>query len=100
MSLKSKFLEWFIMGKFPNWIYKLAGKKIADKLGLQEEVMGEETTEKPWYKSKAKIAAIVTVIIGAVQPISAAFGHPIQVPDFIIQLLIGLGIYGVRDAIK
>lgn len=59
-----------------------------------------ETEIKPWYKSKAKLAAIVTVLVGAIQPISTAFGHPITVPDFVIQLLIGLGIYGVRDAIK
>ncbi len=55
---------------------------------------------KPWYKSKAKIAAVVTVIVGAIQPLSTAFGHPIVIPNWVIEALIGLGIYGVRDAIS
>lgn len=64
--------------------------------------MADEATvdSKPWYKSKAKLAAIVTVLVGAVQPISTAFGHPVVVPQFVIELLIGLGIYGIRDSIK
>lgn len=62
--------------------------------------MEEEQISKPWYTSKGKIAAIVTVLVGAIQPVSTAFGHPIEVPDFIIQVLVGLGLYGIRDAIK
>lgn len=62
--------------------------------------MGEANVEvKPWYKSKAKWAAIVMAIVGCVQPVSAAFGHPVQVPLWVIEFLTGLGIYGVRDAI-
>lgn len=57
------------------------------------------TTDKPWYKSKAKIAAIVMTIVSAIQPISTAFGHPMQVPLWVIEILTGLGIYGVRDAV-
>lgn len=56
--------------------------------------------DKPWFKSKAKLSAILTVIVGAIEPLSEALGHPIKIPSWIIQGLIGLGIYGVRDAIK
>ena len=68
---------------------------------MAELISGEvNVAPKPWYLSKAKLAAIVTVIVGAIQPISSAFGHPIVVPQFVIELLIGLGVYGIRDAIK
>ena len=56
-------------------------------------------SDKPWYKSKAKVAAIVMAVVSAIQPISTAFGHPVQVPLWVIEVLTGLGIYGVRDAI-
>lgn len=55
---------------------------------------------KPWWKSKAKIAAIITVLVGAIHPISEAMGHPITVPDWGIQILVGMGMYGIRDSIK
>jgi hypothetical protein len=53
----------------------------------------------PMWKSKAVIAAVVTVIVGAIQPISTALGHPIVVPDWVVQVLAGIGIYGIRDAV-
>lgn len=96
MSLKNWIVMKGITGKLPDWAYRLIGRKISKTLHLEDKEM--ET--KKWYLSKAKLAAIVTVIVGAVGPISSAFGHPIAVPDFVIQVLIGLGIYGVRDAIK
>lgn len=102
MSLKGWFLKKALTGKLPNWMYRFAGKKIAVKLGITEDNMAdtEQGTVKTWYKSKAKIAAIVTAIVAAIQPISTAFGTPIVVPQWVIELLIGLGIYGVRDAIN
>ena len=51
---------------------------------------------KPWYKSKAVWAAIVTAVLGGIQPISAAFGHPIAVPLWVIEVLAGFGIYSIR----
>lgn len=60
--------------------------------------MADETQNKPWYKSKAKWAGILAGVFAAVQPISTAFGHPIQIPLWVYELLAGLGIYGVRDA--
>lgn len=55
---------------------------------------------KPWYKSKAKLAAIIGVILAAVTPISTAFGHPIVVPNWVLEFLAGVGLYGLRDAIQ
>lgn len=100
MSLKTWALEKALKGKLPKWVYRFVGRRIADKIGLEDNMEETEKKSPPWYKSKAKVAAIVTVLVGAVQPISTAFGHPIVVPDFVIQLLIGLGIYGIRDSIK
>ena len=61
--------------------------------------MDEKLDGKSKWKSKAFIAAVVTVIVGAIQPISTAIGHPIEVPDWVIQVLVGLGLYGIRDAV-
>ena len=104
MSFKSWIAKKALTGKLPNWVYRLAGKKIAKKIGL-EDSMSKETNAgtvapKPWYLSKAKLAAIVTVVVSAVGPISTAFGKPITIPAWVIEVLIGLGIYGIRDSIK
>lgn len=102
MSLKTWLLEKTVTGKLPLWIYRLMGKKVAKKLNLEEENnMADPVTDpKPWYQSKAKLAAIVTAIVACIQPVSTALGHPYQVPLWVIEFLMGLGIYGVRDAIK
>lgn len=63
--------------------------------------MGEQLMEngKPKWQSKAFLAALCAVIVGAIQPISKAVGHPIVVPQWVIEVLMGIGLYGVRDAI-
>lgn len=60
----------------------------------------DEIETKKWWQSKAVWAAILTSIVGAIQPVSAAFGHPIAVPLWIIEVLTGMGIYGIRTADK
>lgn len=70
--------------------------------GYLEVKMADQTevkTGKPLWQSKAVIAAVVTVIVGAIQPISSALGHPITVPNWILEVLAGLGVYGIRDAV-
>jgi hypothetical protein len=82
-----------------GWIYKLIGKNLANKIGLKETNMADEPVVSiPWYKSKTILTAIVTVIIGAIQPISTAFGHPIAIPEWVLSLLVGLGLYTARTA--
>jgi len=78
-----------------DWVYKLAGKEAAKKLGLEDTM-----DTKKWYKSKTIWTAIISVLIGAIQPISTAFGHPIVIPDWIISLLVGMGLYTARTAEK
>jgi len=53
---------------------------------------------KKWYQSKAVLTAIVGVILGAIQPISAAVGHPIVVPNWVLEVLAGFGLYSLRTA--
>jgi hypothetical protein len=76
-----------------SWINRLIGKKIASKLELTEG-----TVDKQWYKSKTIWAAVITAIIGVIQPVSSAFGHPIVIPQWVLDVLIGMGLYGLRTA--
>lgn len=97
MSLKAWIAKKAIEGKLPNWAYRLIGKRLAKKLHWGDK-MADQLPTKPWYQSKAVWAAIVTAFLGAVQPVSAAMGHPIAVPLWIIEVLTGLGLYGLRTA--
>lgn len=102
MGLKSWLATKAIQGKLPRWVYRLVGERLAKVFDLKEDnQMADETTDaKPWYKSKAKLAAVVMAVVSLIQPVSTAFGHPMQVPLWVIEVLTGLGIYGVRDALK
>ena len=51
---------------------------------------------KKWYKSKAVLTAIVAAILGAIQPISLAAGHPIVVPAWVYEVLGAFGVYSLR----
>lgn len=98
MGIKAWLIGVALRGKLPLWAYRLAGKSVAKKL---EEIMADQSTEnKPWYKSKAKWAAVITGLVAAIQPFSTAIGHPVQVPLWVTQFLMGLGLYGLRDAIN
>lgn len=99
MGLKTWLIKKAVAGRFPLWVYRLIGKHLAKTLKMEGMKMAEETP-KPWYKSKAKWAAILAALVACVQPVSTALGHPYQVPLWVIEFLTGLGIYGVRDAIK
>lgn len=67
-----------------NLLAKLVGKQVGDKLGL----------------SKAKLTAIIYVILQAVPVLSTAFGHPIEIPPIVFRFLEAAGLWSVRDAIK
>lgn len=97
MSLKAWIIEKAIEGKLPNWIYRIAGKKIAQKINIQE---GNAMDTKKWFQSKAVWTAILGVLLGAVQPISSAFGHPIVVPAWVLEVLAGMGVYSLRTGDK
>lgn len=50
--------------------------------------------DKSWWSSKTFWTAVVTFCIGGAQ----AAGY--AVPDYLIQMLMGFGLYSLRDAIK
>lgn len=59
--------------------------------------MGDEVTPtKPAWKSRTFWIAVVGVVLGAIQPISAALGHPITVPTYVYEVLAGMGLYTLR----
>jgi hypothetical protein len=96
MGLKVWLIKKGLEGKLPLWCYRLIGNRIRKLLQLEDTNMAD--ISKPWWKSKAKWAAILAGVFAAVQPITTAFGHPVQIPLWVYELLAGLGIYGVRDA--
>ncbi len=96
MSLKAWIIRRGLGGKLPDWLYRFVGRKIGKELNLQE---GNMETKK-WYQSKAIWSAIIGVILGAVQPISTAFGHPITIPAWVFEVLGGMGVYSLRTGDK
>lgn len=97
MSLKTLFLTKFIEGKLPNWMYRLIGKEVSKKM---ENKMEDTpiTDTKPLWKSKTVWVAIITAIVGAIQPISTALGHPLVIPSWVLEFLAGMGLYSLRTA--
>jgi hypothetical protein len=93
LSFKAWIAELALEGKLPAWVYRFAGKEIASKLDLKE---GTIMDTKKWYQSKTIWTAILGVVLGAIQPISTAFGHPITVPQWVLEVLAGMGLYGLR----
>lgn len=96
MGLKSWIATKAIQGKLPLWVYRVVGKRLGKALKW-EETMAEESTKIKW-KSKTVWAAIITAVLGGIQPVSAALGHPIAVPLWIIEVLSGIGLYSLRTA--
>lgn len=67
-----------------NFIAKLIGKQVeGQELGI----------------SKAKLTALVYVVLYAVPVISKAWGHPVEIPPMVFRFLEGAGLWSVRDAI-
>lgn len=64
-------------------IGKIFGKKIEGKIGL----------------SKTKLTAIIFVVVVAIKELSKAWGHPIEIPEYIIELLAGAGLWALRDGV-
>ena len=77
-----------------NFIYKIIGKLIGNKLSLTEDIV----ESKNWYKSKTIWAAVVGGILGIVQAVGVAIGHPIVIPVYVYEILGALGLYGLRTS--
>ncbi len=82
---------------FEKLVATIIGRKIVKKLDLQE---ASQMEKKPIWKSKAVWSAVLMALVGAVQPISSALGHPVTVPNWIVEVLAGFGIYGIRAGDK
>lgn len=72
----------------PSWLLRLVGKKMVD--GQLEKV----------GVSKAKLTAVVYIVIQAIQVLGPAFGHPVSIPPEVFRVLEAIGLWSVRDAIK
>lgn len=74
----------------PEWLLRVFGHKIAEKLNLQE---GNVPT-KPWWQSKTVLSNIVMGILGVWGSLVANGVHLPSVPAWVITLLSAVGIYG------
>lgn len=74
----------------PDWLLKLAGRKVADKLELQEDSKMES---KPWWKSQTIWSAVVAGVIGVYNTVAPLKGLP-PVPEWVYTLLGAIGIHG------
>ncbi len=99
MGLKSWLLKKAVSGKLPLWMYRLIGKGIRKKLNLSEDTTMDES-KKPWYQQRTKWVAIIAAVLASVQPVTTAFGHPVQVPLWVYEFLAGIGLYTLRSAVE
>jgi hypothetical protein len=81
-----------------EWLKNLIARRIGRNIAKKIESTGGNMESKPKWQSKAFVAAVVMVLVNAVEPVSTALGHPIKVPAWVNEILIGMGIYGIRDA--
>lgn len=74
----------------PDFILKMFGKSVANKLNLQEDSKMDGT--KPWYQSKNVWTGVVTVLVAAYGTAAVAFKLP-AIPEWIFTILGAIGIY-------
>jgi len=94
--LKAKLIEWILRGVPKDGIRR---KIFIAKLKPEVDKFFEEGTKmegKNKWKSKTVWTAIIFAILGAVQPVSTALGHPIEVPTWVYEVLAGFGLYSLR----
>lgn len=97
MSLKGRLVLWILKGLPSDGIRrKLFIAKVKPELDkfLKED---REMEGKPIWQSKTVWTAIIASLLGAVQPVSAALGHPIEVPTWVYEVLGGFGLYALRS---
>lgn len=103
MGLKTYLINLALKGKLPKFVYRMAGRKIAQILDLKENDMSDVTEKKPWYKSKTILSDAVTILVviyTAVQTqIAPNYGWSLpNIPEYVYAVLAGLGIYGRKTA--
>lgn len=83
------------MNFFKNILVKLAAKKAAKMLKLEEGPMDES---KKWYKSKGVITGIITVLIGTYEAVKVSVAPQVgwtlpDIPPLVYTILGALGVY-------
>lgn len=81
---------------FESLIARIIGKKIGQKLDLKE---GQVETKK-WFQSKTIWTAVVTGVVGILQAVGTATGHPINIPTWVYDVLGAIGLYSLRTGDK
>lgn len=89
-------------------IMKFIGKEVAAKWNLKDETApapGQVMVSVPWYRSKAKIGFTLTIAATCLKYGPQLFGKPpVEIPQVVLSFLqelgVGVGGYGLRDAIK
>jgi hypothetical protein len=88
---------------------KILGRKIREKWNLQDDQTvpepGEVVVSVPWYRSKTKMGALLSLVATGLKHVPPAFGYPsIDIPPEMLSLFqeigIGIAVYGLRDAMK
>lgn len=75
----------------PDFVLKLAGKKIAKTLNLQEKPVDN----KKWYQSKTVWGGVVTVLSGAYELVRANLAPQLPpIPAWLFTILGAIGVYG------
>lgn len=76
----------------PDFILKFFGRKVADKLDLQED---SKMDTKKWYQSKTIWTSVVGALIGIYAAVSAV--HPLPpIPEWVYTILASIGLYSLR----
>lgn len=75
----------------PDFIIRLIGRQIADRLGLQEGKTMDNS--KPWYTSKTLYAVTITGLIGIYTTLIQYGVHLPQIPGWVLTLLGAAGFY-------
>lgn len=74
----------------PDWILRIAGRKIADKIGLEEKM----DSTKPWYQSKTIWTSIVSGIVGIYITLQTGGQvHLPPIPGWVLTILGAIGVY-------
>lgn len=80
--------------RLPALVYRWIGKRVADKLDLQEDSKMDGT--KPWYKSQTLWSDILTIVTLCVGVADTHFGTHIASTTTYATILSGLALIGIH----
>lgn len=73
----------------PDFVLKFLGRRISDKLNLEEGIMNDT---KKWYLSKGIWTGVITAVIGLYLSLAGQFHWP-AIPEWIFTVLGAIGVY-------